>query len=221
MRRIVVVYSRPSLPKQRQRRMPIGRGQRAAPIPRAAFEAGLRRWYEPTDEARIGDDSSSGGTLWVWIQQGGRRFHLNANTTQEGVGEYLAMLTREPELKWAVVRGRVDRLMKVVFGRRQQVIPGFYLYAKASPAESDTYAHGEADSTVQRSLSPGPACPTRARTQTGRRAGVAAGREDDRRPIRGRCGAWPRGHGSGVPGPRRATGAGCGREGDPRAECGS
>lgn len=120
--------------------MPIGRGRSAAPIPRAAFEARLRRWYEPTDEARIGDDSSSGGTLWVWIQQGGRRFHLNANTTQEGVGEYLAMLTREPKLKWAVVRGRAGRLMKVVFGRRQQVIPGFYLYAKASPAESDTYA---------------------------------------------------------------------------------
>jgi hypothetical protein len=139
--------------------MPIKRGRSAAPIPRAAFEARLRRWYELTDEARVGDESSFGGTPWVWVQQGARRFHLNADTTREGVGEYLAMLTREPELQWTVVRGRAGRLTKVVFGHRQQGIPGFYLYAKASPAESETYAHREAVPTVVAEAVTGTALP--------------------------------------------------------------
>jgi hypothetical protein len=128
--------------------MPIERGRSAAPISRAAFEARLRRWYELTNEVRVGDASPFGGAPWVWIQHGARRFHLNADATREGAGEYLAMLTREPELQWTVVRGRAGRLTKVVFGRMQQVIPGFYLYAKASPAESETDSHGEAVSTV-------------------------------------------------------------------------
>ncbi len=95
----------------------------------------------------------------MWIQHGARRFHLNADTTRERVGEYLAMLAREPELQWTVVRERAGRLTTVVFGRRQQVIPGFYLYAKASPAESETYSHGETDSTVGAEAVTGTALP--------------------------------------------------------------
>lgn len=139
--------------------MPIERGRSAAPISRAAFEARLRRWYELTNEVRVGDASPFGGAPWVWIQHGARRFHLNADATREGAGEYLAMLTREPELQWTVVRGRAGRLTKVVFGRMQQVIPGFYLYAKASPAESETDSHGEAVSTVGAKAVTGTALP--------------------------------------------------------------
>jgi hypothetical protein len=65
MRRIVVVCSRPSLSEQRQRRRPIERGRSAAPISRAAFEARLRRWYEPTNEIRVDDASSVSDTPWV------------------------------------------------------------------------------------------------------------------------------------------------------------
>ena len=203
MRRIVVVCSRPFLSDQRQRRTPIECGRSAAPISRAAFEARLRRWYELTDDARVGDDSSFGGTPWVWIQNGARRFHLNADTTREGVGEYLAMLTREPELQWTVVRGRAGRLNWL--SRDCTSTPG------RLPRGANWFRAAKQLEWRERRLLPGRHCPTCAR-RADRPLGWSccwSGGRSANVTTSSRCSAAE--HGRGVPALRQATGAGCGR----------
>jgi hypothetical protein len=124
-----------------------------------------------------------------------------------GHREYLAMLTREPELQWTVVRGRADRLTKVVFGRRQLVIPGFSSTRSRLPWKAKRARTAKPFRPWERRLSPGPPYPQTLAAQTGSRAGVTTDRQDDQRPLCGRRGARPQGHGGGGQG--RAAGAGC------------
>jgi hypothetical protein len=111
--------------------MPMLKVRSAEPLARAEFERRLREWYEGTDEDRIGGDTDYGGSSWLWVRYGSGRYHLNADSKREGVATYLRLLERTPDLNWIVTAGRAGKMTKVVFGARQQAIPGFYLYRKA------------------------------------------------------------------------------------------
>jgi hypothetical protein len=70
-----------------------------------------------------------GGADWVWVKHLGNRYYLNADTTLEGVRNYLALLDKHgPRLTWSVVENARGRRNKVAFGTGAEVIEGFYFY---------------------------------------------------------------------------------------------
>jgi hypothetical protein len=71
-------------------------------IPRREFHERLREWSQTTEDGdRVGDAAGYGGKPWVWIQSSDNRYHLNADTTHEGVAAYLDVLEKYGEdIKW-------------------------------------------------------------------------------------------------------------------------
>lgn len=95
-----------------------------------SFHSELEEWYTESEPgAVIGDARKYGGKAWVWVRHLGNRYHLNADTTYEGVGEYLALLREQHgKLSWSVVENERGVKNKVALGPGKQVVPGFYLY---------------------------------------------------------------------------------------------
>ena len=92
----------------------------------------LDEWLEHEDrEATIGKPSSFGGKPLVWVELGGDRYHLNGDSRDEGVREYLN-LTREQgtDMPWQVIANTKGKVNKVAFGHPPGAIKYFYLYAK-------------------------------------------------------------------------------------------
>ncbi|HEX2189715.1 MAG TPA: hypothetical protein VHG51_12490 [Longimicrobiaceae bacterium] len=107
---------------------------RTEPLSRSAFHARLRDWYEEAfDGDSVGDSSSYGGRPWVWVRHGGSLYVLSADTTYEGVGEYVDLLDAYGDgLAWAAAPGAREP-GALAFGPERRVLDAFHL-RRADPA---------------------------------------------------------------------------------------
>jgi hypothetical protein len=103
---------------------------------KAQFAALLEDWLEHDDrETTIGQPSSFGGKALVHVVFGDHRFHLNGDTRDHGVRDYLDLVRREgPEPRWHVVANQAGKVNKVAFGDPPAAVKYFYLYASDDAA---------------------------------------------------------------------------------------
>ncbi|HYW05387.1 MAG TPA: hypothetical protein VE913_00445, partial [Longimicrobium sp.] len=99
-------------------------------IARDRFHDILRAWFDESDAGElVGDTDVYDGTDWVWVKFLGNRYHLNADTTHEGVGGYLQLVAAHGEtLSWSAVAGARGKVNKVAFGPDGITVPDFNLY---------------------------------------------------------------------------------------------
>lgn len=103
--------------------------EKGKPIDRDEFERRLARWIESGDVlTTVGDSPTYGGAAWIHVAHEGDLHYLNADSTAEGVREYLRRLSSDPQLPWTVGENRRGGRNKVLFGEPPRTIPGFYLY---------------------------------------------------------------------------------------------
>ena len=108
--------------------MPVDPGRRCTS--KREFTEVLRAWHSDTDERTIGETGTYGRRAWLWIDLGGREFHLNADTKRHGVEAYLERVARNgADQPWHVVPNRNGLINRVAPGHLDP-IPGLYLYAK-------------------------------------------------------------------------------------------
>ena len=96
------------------------------PLAIEQFHAMLRPWCEKeTDpKATIGDVSKRKQTPWLFVTDGTITYCINADTNQQGVAGYLAMVDQaNGNLQWSLRDGN-----KVVFGKYALHQPGFFMY---------------------------------------------------------------------------------------------
>lgn len=100
---------------------------------KADFANVLQRWLDDPDrETVIGQPGSFGGRALILVHIGDERFHLNGDTRDVGVGEYLELVKRSgAEMSWHVIANKAGKVNKVAFGDPPAPIPYFYLYADA------------------------------------------------------------------------------------------
>ena len=97
--------------------MPIPRAGRRSPLSRLDFDSALREWIDTAVIGEmIGDSPDFGGKAWLHIIDAGCRYYWNADSTREGVREYLDLLAFDPGLDWQVVPNQKGRMVKVAFG---------------------------------------------------------------------------------------------------------
>ena len=102
---------------------------RHSPLTRAAFDTSLSAWAASAEDLEtVGDASQYGQTPWIYVIDDGHLYFLNADSTKEGVEEYLRVLLREPETSWTLVTNNRGRRNKAAFGSDARVIPKLYLY---------------------------------------------------------------------------------------------
>jgi hypothetical protein len=103
------------------------RNTRDTAISREEFHAALADFIEG-GKATVGDPRY-GRTAWIWVDDLGHRYHLNADTTAAGVAIYLDLLRRSGgDLPWSVVANERGVENKAAFGPEKWVIEGFHLY---------------------------------------------------------------------------------------------
>lgn len=108
--------------------MPVDFGRRCTS--KREFTDVLRAWHANTDEQTIGQTGTYGRQAWLWVDLGGREFHLNADTKRRGVEEYLQRVARNGvDQPWHVVPNRNGLINRVAPGGPDP-IPGLYLYSK-------------------------------------------------------------------------------------------
>ena len=96
-------------------------------LTREQFDAALKKWYQATSDDRetIGDPKGFGGKPWTVVTAGTRYYHLNADTTRQGVAGYPATLEESNgTLLWSVRKEN-----KVVFGKYGIAQMYFFLYS--------------------------------------------------------------------------------------------
>ena len=77
----------------------------------------------------VGDGKTYGGNAWIWVRRLGRWYHLNADSTGDGVAGYLGLWFQHGDsLQWTIVANERGKKNKVAFGPELREIPGFYLY---------------------------------------------------------------------------------------------
>jgi len=87
----------------RSRDMFMERVEEGKPIERDEFERRLARWIESGDVlTTVGDSPSFGGAAWIFAAHQGDLHDLNADSTEDGVREYLRRLASDPQLPWTV-----------------------------------------------------------------------------------------------------------------------
>lgn len=110
----------------------IERIRKAAAISVDALNTALAEFHEYAAPGEtLAGPAEYGPTDWIWVKRLGNRYYLNADTTAEGVGVYLKLVTEHgPKLAWSVVANERGRMNKVAFGPARTVIPGFYFYSR-------------------------------------------------------------------------------------------
>lgn len=99
----------------------------------------LADWLDRSPAPTIGDVDSYGGRAWVWIALGGRRAHLNADTTRAAVRAYLDYVrSHGADAGWYVVANRRGRINKVLFGPPDSDASGWYCYLSTDGASPGT-----------------------------------------------------------------------------------
>ena len=77
----------------------------------------------------VGDAKKYGGKAWIWVRRLARRYYLNADSTGDGVAEYLGLWVQHgSDLQWTIVPNERGKMNKVSFGPEKREIAGFYFY---------------------------------------------------------------------------------------------
>jgi len=98
-------------------------------LDRQGFDSWLLNWYQSTNEKTVGDVGNFGQQVFLWVEDNGSKFRLNADTKREGVEVYLNILKENNSpLNWSVVANLKGKMNKVAFGENKIKIRGFYLY---------------------------------------------------------------------------------------------
>ena len=114
--------------------MPMQRVRRANRISRAEFHLRLLRWLgEEGNEQRIDGQppgTDDGHCHWVYVSDGESICYLNADSTREGVAEYLALVLQHGnDLAWSPILNRRKTQENLVgFGPDMEPLTGIYLY---------------------------------------------------------------------------------------------
>ena len=98
------------------------------PMTKDQFNEWLRTWCSTSSDKTISDYEDYGQSTYLYIQEDGNLYHLNADTKREAVEEYLKLLDSNKDLLWTIVPNRKLRLNKVAFGENKKILKGFYLY---------------------------------------------------------------------------------------------
>jgi hypothetical protein len=86
----------------------------------------LAEFHASAEPGEVVGADDYGQAPWLWVKLMGNRYHLNADSTAEGVGRYLALLKQHgPRLTWTLVSNETGQ---VAFGPEKTVIPGFNFY---------------------------------------------------------------------------------------------
>jgi hypothetical protein len=103
---------------------------RAEALTKQEFHEALRTWYMTSTAATIGEPGASKGRPWVLVVDGGRYFHLDADTTRRAVCGYLHSVEQYgDEIAWTVRKGTKGVREQVAFGPHQLSEHEFYLAA--------------------------------------------------------------------------------------------
>ena len=95
----------------------------------------LREWAE-TSEETIGEDVGSyGGTPWLYVELENDRFVLNADTTREGVEQFLGFHESDGSA-WYVIPNARGVANKVTSDPDRRPIRGFFMYANRRGART-------------------------------------------------------------------------------------
>jgi hypothetical protein len=112
--------------------MPVIQNSKSNPFSRTHFHTILRHWYDhnPDEKTIAGANSPKyKGKPWVWVEDGGTLFHLNSDTTREGVEAYLTYVDQYGDnLLWTVVQNKSGKMNKIAMGPEKRVESGFYFY---------------------------------------------------------------------------------------------
>jgi hypothetical protein len=85
------------------------------------------KWWKLISSAKtirnLGEKRSD-NTPWIFVKLGASMYYLNADTTKEGVAEFLKNKTND----WAIIVNNRGKLNKVVNTSDKSDIPGFYFY---------------------------------------------------------------------------------------------
>lgn len=96
---------------------------------KGAFERVLRDWLASDHETTIGEPGPYGAKPLILIKLDGQGFHLNADSRDDGVTEYLRLVDRHgPDVPWHVIANNRGRVNAVAFGEPPTKIQYFYLY---------------------------------------------------------------------------------------------
>jgi len=100
------------------------------PLRREAFHEALNEWVSYSQAGDVvGDIERYGGKAWVWVKHLGNHYYRNADTTYNGVHEYLDLVRMHGEsIRWSVIDNSRGVKNKAAFGPNQVTIDGFYLY---------------------------------------------------------------------------------------------
>jgi hypothetical protein len=99
-------------------------------LTKQALHEALRTWYVSSTAATIGEPAASKSRPWVLVVDGGRYFHLDADTTRQGVWGYLHTVEKYgDDLVWTVRKPTRGVRPQVAFGPHQMTEHEFYLTA--------------------------------------------------------------------------------------------
>jgi len=103
---------------------------RANALSKEAFHCLLHAWYLAGTERTVGEAGTTKGRPWLLIVDGGRYFHLDADTTRQGVWGYLHSVSRYgDDLTWTVRKITPGVRAQVAFGPHRLSEHEFYLTA--------------------------------------------------------------------------------------------
>ena len=103
---------------------------RAAALTKQAFHEALRAWLAASVTPTIGEPGAAKGRPWVIVVDNGRYFHLDADTTRQGVWGYLHSVERYgDDITWTVRKPTRGVRDQVAFGPHQLSEHEFYLAA--------------------------------------------------------------------------------------------
>jgi hypothetical protein len=106
----------------------IPKGTRCAS--KSVFVLLLQKWYETTAEETVGDKKLYPKiTPWIFVETGGFKVRVHADTTREAVGRYLALASElGKDLPWRVRKGKQGTLNKVCIEPDGGPTKGLFMY---------------------------------------------------------------------------------------------
>jgi hypothetical protein len=108
--------------------MPLEQVRLNEAVDKSEFHSLLRDWLNSADDSTIGD-ADFGKSAWLHVRDAAARYRLNADTTRQGVAEYLQLVERYGDgLKWSVVANRDGVENAVAYGPESRRVRRFYLY---------------------------------------------------------------------------------------------